>query len=125
MREPEPDLYDACSCHVCSTLRSVLGTGPVEQEGDRGAASLVPLLLTTEEAATTLGVTRDVIAELIRQGELRAVEVLTYGRRRVPRAEVESYVARLLSGQLRYWVEARAELHQWGSSTWARSRRTA
>lgn len=57
-------------------------------------SSLAPLLLATEQTAAMLGVTREVVSELIGQGELRAIEVLTFGRGRIPREEVEGYVAR-------------------------------
>jgi len=114
MGEPDPELYDTCSCHVCATLRSLLATDFNPEVGKSPLQAVPPLLLTTDQAATMLGVTRDVVSQLIGQGELRSVEVLTYGRRRIPRVEIDGYVARLLSGQLRYWVEARAELHQWG-----------
>lgn len=40
--------------------------------------------------------------------------VQTYGRQRIPRVEIDEYVARLLTGQLRAWVEARRDLEQWG-----------
>lgn len=114
MTEPDPELYETCSCHVCATLRSLLASDADPQVGRRPMETAPPLLLTTDQASVMLGVTRDVVSQLIGQGEVRSVEVLTYGRRRIPRAEIEGYVARLLSGQLRYWVEARAELHQWG-----------
>jgi excisionase family DNA binding protein len=101
MTEPAPELYETCSCHVCATLRSLLASDADPQVGRSPMETVPPLLLTTDQAAVMLGVTRDVVSQLIGQGELRSVEVLTYGRRRIPRAEIEGYVARLLSGQLR------------------------
>ncbi len=112
-REPGEALptNDRCDCHVCTTLRHVLSAN-LDVEHDRRTAT--PLLLTTAQAAELMGVTDDVVRQLIADGELRAVTIQTYGRRRIPRVEIDEYISRLLTGQLRAWVEARRDLDQWG-----------
>ena len=75
MTEPDPELYDTCSCHVCATLRSLLVTDLEPQLARSPTATQPSLLLTTDQAATMLGVSRDVVSQLIGQGELRSVEV--------------------------------------------------
>lgn len=54
------------------------------------------LLLTPEEAALRLGISRSMVYELIRAGELESV---TIGRlRRIPVVALEQYVERLREG---------------------------
>lgn len=52
--------------------------------------------------------------ELVGEQELRAVTIQSYGRQRIPRAEIDDYISRLLTGQLRAWVKARRDVEQWG-----------
>jgi excisionase family DNA binding protein len=65
----------------------------------RSSTSLLqsePLLLSPEEAASALGVSRSRIFDLIREGELQSVKL---GRtRRVPRAALNDLVDRLSGG---------------------------
>lgn len=103
---PEP-----CVCHVCATLRNVLSAN-VDADHDRRVVT--PLLLTFAQAAELLGISEGNVRSLVAAGELRAVSVQPYGRRRIPRVELDEYVSRLLTGQLRAWVEARRDLDQWG-----------
>ena len=59
------------------------------------AVAPVPrLLLTVEEAAEMLTVSRWKVFELIRLRELRSVKI--GGLRRVPRGAIDEYIARLL-----------------------------
>jgi len=103
--------FDGCGCHVCNTLRKVLGANV---EADHDARVRTPLLLTYAETAQLLGASEDAVRSLVKEGELRAVSVQTYSRRRIPRVEIDEYIGRLLTGQLRAWVEARRDLDQWG-----------
>lgn len=105
------DTHDRCDCHVCSTLRNVRSAN-LDAPHDRRVLS--PLLLTNGQAAELLGIGEDAVRSLITEGELRAVTVQTYGRRRIPRVEIDEYIGRLLTGQLRAWVEVRRDLDQWG-----------
>ncbi len=61
-----------------------------------------------------MSVSDSVVRSLVREGELRQVRVTEGGQRRIPRAEIDDYVSRMLTGELRAWVEARRELHRWG-----------
>jgi excisionase family DNA binding protein len=108
---PEDETRERCDCHVCSTLREALSANVDAAHDSR---SPTPLLLTYGQAAELMGVTAAVVSGLVREGELRAVTIRTYGRRRIPRVEVDEYISRLLLGQLRAWVEARRDLEQWG-----------
>jgi excisionase family DNA binding protein len=55
----------------------------------------VRVLLTVEEAAQALTISRWKVFDLIRCRELRSVKI--GGLRRVPRAAIDEYVARLLA----------------------------
>lgn len=57
-------------------------------------ASIDPLLYSTTDAASMLGIGRTYLYSLLRDGSLRSVTIGT--RRLVPRSELEEYVARLL-----------------------------
>ena len=94
-----------------NTLREVLSANLDAMHDSR---SPTPLRLTYGQAAELMGVTADVVSWLVREGELRAVTIRAYGRRRIPRVEIDEYISRLLLGQLRAWVEARRDLEQWG-----------
>jgi excisionase family DNA binding protein len=107
----ENETHDRCDCHVCGTLRNLFAAN-VDVTHDR--RSPTPLLLTFAQAAELLGVSERTVRELVGEQELRAVTVQTYGRPRIPRAEIDDYISRLLDGQLRKWIEARRELEQWG-----------
>lgn len=111
LEEPGDDTHDRCDCHVCTTLRNVLSAN-LDAPHDRRVIS--PLLLTNRQAAELLGIGEDAVRSLITEGELRAVTVQSYGRRRIPRVEIDEYIGRLLTGQLRAWLEARRDLDQWG-----------
>lgn len=100
-----------CACHACATLRNVLSAN-LDANHDRRVVT--PLLLTFAQAAELLGITEGNVRTLVTAGELRAVSVQSYGRRWIPRVELDEYVSRLLTGQLREWVEARRDLDQWG-----------
>jgi len=106
----EEETHDRCDCHVCNTLRHLFAAN-VDVERDRRSPS--PLLLTFVQAAKLLGVGESTVRELVGEQELRAVTIQTYGRRRIPRAEIDDYISRLLDGQLRKWIEARRELEHW------------
>jgi excisionase family DNA binding protein len=103
--------HDRCDCHVCATLRNVLSAN-LDAPHDRRVATT--LLLTFAQAAEILGIGEAAVRAFVSGGEIRAVTVQTYGRQRIPRVEIDEYVARLLTGQLRAWVEARRDLEQWG-----------
>ncbi len=105
------ETHERCDCHVCNTLRTLLAAN-VEAEHDR--RSPTPLLLTFKQAGALLGVSEATVRELGGDQELRAVTIQSYGRQRIPRAEIDDYVSRLLTGQLRAWVEARRDVEQWG-----------
>lgn len=108
------DAYVRCDCHVCDTLRAVLES---DLDGLRSVGSMERprrLLLTTAQAAELMSISEDALRKLVGEGELRQVTVGTYGRRRIPRSEVDDYISRLLMGELRAWVEARRELKRWG-----------
>lgn len=107
----DAETHERCECHVCSTLRNLFAAS-VAAEHDR--RSPTPLLLTFRQAAELLGVSEGTVRELVAEQELRAVTVQSYGRRRIPRAEIDDYISRLLTGQLRAWVEARRDVEQWG-----------
>jgi len=100
-----------CACHVCSTLRNVLSAN-LEVHHDRRVVT--PLLLTFAQAAELIGISEGNVRSLVAEGELRAVTVHSYSKRRIPRVELDEYVSRLLTEQLRAWVEARRDLDQWG-----------
>jgi excisionase family DNA binding protein len=55
----------------------------------------VRLLLTVEEAAEALTVSRWKVFELIRTRQLRSIKI--GGLRRVPRAAIDEYIVRLLA----------------------------
>jgi excisionase family DNA binding protein len=55
------------------------------------------LLFTAEEAAEVLKISRCKIYDLLRNQDLRSVKI--GGSRRIPRASLEEYVARLLDAQ--------------------------
>jgi excisionase family DNA binding protein len=61
---------------------------------DNGRAS-VRLLLTVEEAAEALTISRWKVFELIRTRQLRSIKI--GGLRRVPRAAIDEYIVRLLA----------------------------
>jgi excisionase family DNA binding protein len=103
--------HDRCDCHVCATLRNVLSAN-LDVTHDRRVVT--PMLLTFAQAAELMGIGEAAVRSLVAEGEIRAVTVQTYGRQRIPRVEIDEYVARLLTGQLRAWVEARRDLEQWG-----------
>jgi excisionase family DNA binding protein len=103
--------HDRCDCHVCSTLCNVLSANLDATHDHRVVTAL---LLSFGQAAELLGIGEAAVRSLVSQGEIRAVTVQTYGRQRIPRVEIDEYVARLLTGQLRAWVEARRDLEQWG-----------
>ena len=58
----------------------------------------VPLLLTVEETAEMLTISRWKVFELIRLQELRSVKI--GGLRRVPRGAIDEYIAHLLGDGL-------------------------
>jgi excisionase family DNA binding protein len=58
----------------------------------------VPLLLTVEETAEMLTISRWKVFELIRLRELRSVKI--GGLRRVPRGAIDEYIAHLLGDGL-------------------------
>jgi excisionase family DNA binding protein len=60
---------------------------------DNGRAP-VRLLLTVEEAAEALTISRWKVFELIRTRQLRSIKI--GGLRRVPRAAIDEYIVRLL-----------------------------
>jgi excisionase family DNA binding protein len=111
--EPEPGepSFDGCRCHVCNTLRNTLGAN---READVHREVPSRLLLSFGEAAELLGISEGTVRSLVAEGEIRAVTIKSYGRRRVPRGELDDYVSRLITGQLRQWVDARRDLDQWG-----------
>jgi excisionase family DNA binding protein len=110
--EPEDSVStESCACHVCATLRNILSAN-LDATHDRRVST--PLLLTFAEAGQLLGIGEGAVRSLVAEGELRSVTVQSYGRRRIPRVELDEYVGRLLTGQLRAWVEARRDLDQWG-----------
>lgn len=53
-----------------------------------------PILLTVEEAAEVLTISRWKVFELIRTRQLRSIKI--GGLRRVPRSAIDEYIARLL-----------------------------
>ena len=55
------------------------------------------LLFTAEEAAEMLKISRCKVYDLLRNQDLRSVKI--GGSRRIPRASLEEYVARLLDAQ--------------------------
>ncbi|MDD7938070.1 MULTISPECIES: helix-turn-helix domain-containing protein [Actinomycetospora] len=55
------------------------------------------LLFTAEEAAEVLKISRCKVYDLLRNQDLRSVKI--GGSRRIPRASLEEYVARLLDAQ--------------------------
>jgi|tagenome__1003787_1003787.scaffolds.fasta_scaffold9276859_2 excisionase family DNA binding protein len=55
------------------------------------------LLFTAEEAAELLKISRCKVYDLLRNQDLRSVKI--GGSRRIPRASLEEYVARLLDAQ--------------------------
>jgi excisionase family DNA binding protein len=55
------------------------------------------LLFTAEEAAEILKISRCKVYDLLRNQDLRSVKI--GGSRRIPRASLEEYVARLLDAQ--------------------------
>ncbi len=61
---------------------------------DDGRAPL-RLLLTVEEAADALTISRWTVFELIRTRQLRSIKI--GGLRRVPRAAIDEYIVRLLA----------------------------
>jgi excisionase family DNA binding protein len=61
-------------------------------------APTVPLLLTVEETAEMLTISRWKVFELIRLRELHSVKI--GGLRRVPRGAIDEYIARLLGDGL-------------------------
>jgi excisionase family DNA binding protein len=61
---------------------------------DNGRAP-VRLLLTVEEAAEALTISRWKVFELIRTRQLRSIKI--GGLRRVPRAAIDEYIVRLLA----------------------------
>lgn len=63
-----------------------------EGSGTRGSAT-EPLLLTTEQAATSLAICRTKVYELLRNGELESVQI--GASRRIPAAALVEYVRRL------------------------------
>jgi excisionase family DNA binding protein len=109
--DPAEPGFDGCRCHVCNTLRSVLSANRDAPSDTRVAT---PLLLTFGQAAELLGVSDDTVRTLVHEGEIRSVTIQSYGGRRIPRAELDDYISRLITGQLRAWVEARRDLDQWG-----------
>ena len=64
----------------------------------RRMAPTVPLLLTVEETAEMLTISRWKVFELIRLQELRSVKI--GGLRRVPRGAIDEYIAHLLGDGL-------------------------
>jgi excisionase family DNA binding protein len=62
--------------------------------GTNETSPRVPLLLTVEEAAEALTISRWKVFDLIRSHELRSIKI--GGLRRVPRSAIEEYIARLL-----------------------------
>lgn len=62
--------------------------------GSHNAVPAARLLLTVEEAAEALTISRWKVFDLIRCGELCSIKI--GGLRRVPRSAIEEYVARLL-----------------------------
>ena len=108
---PDPEFYDACACHVCGTLRSLFGSAyGSESQSERPRR----VLFTTTEVAEVFGVGEGTVRRLVSEGELRTVAIGSYSRRRIPQSEISDYVDRLLTGELRAWVDARRELHRWG-----------
>jgi excisionase family DNA binding protein len=59
----------------------------------RGVAET--LLLTLEEAGAELRVSEDTVERMVAEGDLLAVRVGKKGRRRIRRADLERFVARL------------------------------
>jgi excisionase family DNA binding protein len=64
---------------------------------ETSANVIEPLLVTAEQAATSLSICRTKVYELLRNGELESVRIGT--SRRVPAAALAEYVERLRAGQ--------------------------
>ena len=59
--------------------------------------SLDKILLTVAEAAIVLGVSRALLYDKVKSGEVRSIKL--GGSRRIPRQELDDYIARLASSQ--------------------------
>ena len=59
--------------------------------------SLDKILLTVAEAAVVLGVSRALLYDKVKSGEVRSIKL--GGARRIPREELDDYVARLAGAQ--------------------------
>ncbi len=66
-------------------------------ESEARANAAEPLLVTAEQAATSLSICRTKVYELLRNGELESVQIGT--TRRIPAAALAEYVERLRAGQ--------------------------
>ena len=66
-------------------------------ESEANANATEPLLVTAEQAATSLSICRTKVYELLRNGELESVRIGT--SRRIPAAALAEYVERLRAGQ--------------------------
>jgi excisionase family DNA binding protein len=67
--------------------------------GYSAAPTVTPgkLLYRAEEAAAVMSISRTAVFGLIRSGDLHTVKI--GGRRRIPRASIEEYIARLDDGR--------------------------
>ena len=66
-------------------------------ESEAKVSATEPLLVTAEQAATSLSICRTKVYELLRNGELESVRIGT--SRRIPAAALAEYVERLRAGQ--------------------------
>ena len=65
-------------------------------ESEASASATEPLLVTAEQAATSLSICRTKVYELLRNGELESVQI--GASRRIPAAALAEYVERLRAG---------------------------
>ena len=66
-------------------------------ESEAGANATEPLLVTAEQAATSLSICRTKVYELLRNDELKSVRI--GASRRIPAAALAEYVERLRAAQ--------------------------
>ena len=80
-----------------ASLAAMLAEQPVTEPESEPAAREMPdrVLLTVEEAAHQLGIGRTKVYALVKSGDLESVQI---GRlRRIPKAAIEEYAARLVA----------------------------